>query len=386
MPFRHATPGIAVDVTEGFDTLDGLRESWDEVFQSRPHQPSTSFEWTRAMVAHHVRPGDTCLLLTLRTGGRVEGFMPLVCRDVPLFGMRIRVLAPLSELSNTHSDLLVRRVDHATVSSFVAALGRLGVVWDCFRMSALLEEEPLARLLRSCLAEDRHRHTLRDSLPAYVLDLPASFDDYLGDRSQKFRGHLKRTTTKVERAGLVEVHVVATPQEFETAYGAVLTIERASWKDAHGSAITSVEHQAGFYHDFGRDALGANRLHLQWMAIDGRPVAYNLGYISGDTYHYLKTSYDASFRSLGPSTWLRARLIRELVARRVQRLDFPGEPYEWERQWTRTLRWRQAVVLYGPTARSRLLQAVDRFRRRREVRTPVHLDPRTGELRNARSK
>lgn len=385
MPIRH-TPGIAVDVTEGFDTLDGLRAPWDEVFRSRRHEPSTSHEWTRAMVAHHVRPGDTCLLLTLRTADRVEGFVPLVCRDVPLLGMRIRVLAPLSEQSNTHSDLLVRRVDHATISSFVTALGNLGVAWDCFRMSALLEDEPLARELQSCLAHGRHRHTRRDGLPAYVLDLPASFDDYLVDRSQKFRGHLKRTTKKVESAGLVEVHTVATPHEFETAYDAVLTIERASWKDSHGSAITSVEHQAGFYRDFGRDALGANRLHLQWMTIDGRPVAYNLGFISGDTYHYLKTSYDAAFRSLGPSTWLRARLIRELLARQVRRLDFPGEPYEWERQWTTTLRWRQAVVMYGSTARGRLLQAVDRLRRRQEVRTLAHLDPRTGELRKARSE
>ena len=59
--------------------------------------------------------------------------------------------------------------------------------------------------------------------------------------------------------------------------------------------------------------MASGRLHLQWLTVGGREVAYNVGYLRDGQYHYLKTSYDAAFRAMSPSTYLRARLIEDLI-------------------------------------------------------------------------
>jgi CelD/BcsL family acetyltransferase involved in cellulose biosynthesis len=366
-----------VDVREGFDALPSLRDAWDRLFLARPNEPSVSFEWTMAMAAHHVRGDDRCLVLQLRRGDTLVGIVPLIRRVMKVMGQRVGLLLPLSEQYNTHSDLLLASPDDESVSALVGALFRLDVGWDCFRMARLLEENPLVPVLRRALDTTGQAHTVREGLPAYMLELPGSFDEYLAARSAKFRNHLKRVRRKLHEAGTVQVRRVEHASEFEEAHAALLQVERASWKQAHGTSITSVDRQMGFYRDLAAAALSAGRLHLQWLTLDGRPIAYNLGYLTPGRYHYLKTSYDHGARPLSPATYLRAQLIEALIGDGVRRFDFPGEPYEWEAQWTETVRWRTVLSAYAGTLRGRALAALDRFRHRGSgVRQLRHVDPR----------
>ncbi len=372
-----AGAAVTTDIVPGFDQLAAERERWDLLFAARAHEPSVSFEWTRAMVRHHVRPDDQCLLLRLHRQGAVVGLVPLVIRTVPLLGWHIRMLMPVSEDYNTHSDLLLRDTAPDVIRAFVAALLDLEIPWDCWRLGRLLEGGALALGLEDALAAEGLPHVLRDGVPAYTLSLPETYQRYLADRSSKFRNHLRRVERKIESAGAVGVNYAHTASSLTAGFAALVKIEEQSWKHQHGSAITAVAPQLGFYRDLCFDALETGRLHLQWLEIDGRPAAYNLGYLTAGRYHYLKTSYDASLRSLSPATYLRARLVEQLIANGVGTLDFPGEPYEWETQWTDEVRWRRIVSVYRPTLRGRSLATIERLRNRpRGPRRVEHVDPR----------
>ncbi len=372
-----STTAVTVEVVQGFDALAALKDTWEAIFAVKPNEPSTSFEWMAAMAVHHVRPGDRCRLVQLRRDGRLIGLVPLVRREVRLLGQRVGLLTPLTEDYNTHSDLLLASLDAGTASALVSGLFRSGDDWDCFRMARLLADNPLVTALESALSAGGHLYARRPGLPAYVLELPDSNERYLADRSAKFRNHLKRTTRKLHDTGTVRVVQLECGDDFESAYTALLDVERASWKQAHGTSITAVGRQVGFYHDFARAAFGAGRLHLQWLTLDGQPVAYNLGYLTGWGYHYLKTSYSHAHRPLGPATVLRASLIESLIAARVPRFDFPGEPYEWEAQWAGTLRSRTVLSAYPATLRGRTLATLEGLRERvRPSGGLKHVDPR----------
>ena len=367
---------VSVNVTETFSDVAALRPQWEALFDSRANEPSTSFEWTAAMIRHHLRPGDRGFLVRLERDGALVGIIPLVLRSFAVMGQNISLLAPLSEDYNTHSDLLLQSLDDDSVQAVVSTLFTLKADWDCFRMARLLAENPLVPALQRSLTARRHAHAIREGLSAYVLDLPSSYEAYLSARSAKFRNHLKRAERKLASSGHLEVRELTDAGQFDAAFESVLQVERASWKHSFGSAITAVAHQSGFYRDFGREALGAGRLHLQWLTINSLPIAYNLGYLTRAGYHYLKTSYDHEFQPMSPATVLRARLVESLIARGVPRLDFPGEPYEWEAQWTDTVRPRVVLTVYPATMRGRLLALVDRIRHRDGKAGLAHVDPR----------
>ena len=121
------------------------------------------------------------------------------------------------------------------------------------------------------------------------------------------------------------------------------------------------------------------RLHLRFLYLDDRPVAYNLGVLLKGTYFYLKTSYDHAEKPLSPSTFLRARLVAELIGQGVQELDFPAEPYEWERQWTDELRWHRSLTLFAPSLKGfayGVYRKAKALVRRNDGQQVVYVNPR----------
>lgn len=373
---------VRVEVIDGFGCLPALKPEWEALFTATPHEPSSSFEWTMALARNHVRPDDRCFVVRLLRGGAVVGLVPLIARTARILSWRVVVLTPLSEQYNTHSELMFHSVDDDLMAAFLRALFRLPLTWDFFRVARMLEDAPQRSILQRCLQSGRYTHRIRHGIPAYVLWLPDSFEEYLRSRSAKFRNYLKRNERKLFSHGTIDVHAVNGSHQLERGYEALLRVERGSWKQSHGTAITAVQHQATFYQDLCEGALDASRLHLQWMTIDGAPVAYNLGYLTAGRYHYLKTSYDHTFRAASPATFLRARLIETLIARGIRELDFPGEPYEWERQWTEVFRWRTVVQVYARTARGWGLAQLDRLRHPSPgARALAHLDPRKAHSR-----
>lgn len=375
---------IRADVTTFAPGDEGaLREAWQHLFRAPGFEPSTSFEWTTALLRYHVERDDRVLVMRLLRGRETVGVVPLIARTTAVLGQRLATIEPLWERYNTHSDLLLRD-DAAAVDAFVAALFDLDVRWDRFRMSKLLEESALAARLEACIDDRGCVHVVRRGTPSYYLPLPASYDAYLQQRSGKFRNFLKRLDRRIRARGTPRVREIDGTSAFDDAYAELLGIEKASWKQDHGTSIAAVARQNRFYRDMCSGAFEAGRLHLHFLTIDETLVAYDLGLIWDGCYYYLKTSYDAAYRDVHPATFLRAHLVEALIARGVRRFDFPGLPYEWERQWTDDVRWHKVFSLYRDTAKGRLLASIERLRHPPRASTVEHVDPEVQHPRRER--
>lgn len=372
------TPETCAEILADGPDIARFSPLWQEIFQAPGNEPSTSFEWTAAMLQHHLEPADRFLLVRLARGERTLALIPLVARISQVLGRSITVLSPISDRYNTHGDILSLELDDDAAAAFVSFILKVNVRWDIFRMSKLLEENPLLRLLPRAATQEGLACAVRYGKPAYFLPLDDSFEAYLSQRSAKFRNYLKRIAKKLEGSGAGIVSIIDTRgvDDFDRAYGELLKIERASWKHHHGTAISAVARQTGFYREMGRSAAAAGRLSLQRLMLNDVPIAYNLGYIHDGCYYYLKTSYDEAYRSLGAATYLRAKLIDALIARGIKYFDFPGEPYEWESQWTSSVRWHKSLVIYNHTSKGRLLRWIDRLRHSSAGQpTLKHCDP-----------
>jgi CelD/BcsL family acetyltransferase involved in cellulose biosynthesis len=358
--------------------ISRFESEWERLFAVPGHEPSASYEWTQALLRHRLVPDDRFYLVRIARGSETLALVPLVTRSMRLFGCRVRALFPVSDLRNTHSDLLARSLDEATVGTLLATLLELPARWDVFRMSNVLESSPLVGCLASAARDRRFASLARDAHASYFLELPDSYEHYLAARSSKFRNYLRRVERKVTAETGVRVSELSAVDEVGSGYEMLLEIERASWKHAHGTAISTTPQGIAFHRDLCHGAAARGRLHLQVMTIDGRPAAYNLGYVRDSTYSYLKTSFVEALKPLGVATYLRARLIRSLIERGLRVLDFPAAPHEWERQWTETVRWHKKLTVYRPTAPGIGLAIAQRLRhgtpRERLIR---HLETRS---------
>lgn len=371
---------MQVEVFRDRQQLLALATDWERLFRGGRCEPSTSLEWTRALLDTHLHAGDRVIVFVLRDADRVFGIVPACIRRDRLFGpIGVFTLSPVSELYNTHSDLL-RDSDRADAcAALVRALAGLPERWDLFRMSRLLESGPLTRMLPDALASAGLRFRVRREQPSYVLDLAGGYDAYLGARSAKFRNHLRRRSRQLQAAGRVEFRRAGRELGLEDAWRDLLAVEERSWKHAHGTAISAIPAQREFYRRLCESALLRGSLHLTFLYLDGRPIAFNLGLVQDGRYCYLKTSFEEGRRHLNPATVLRAMLIESLIADGLRQVDFAAEPYQWEAQWTDGLRWHCSLLAFNRTPQALMFRGLarvsDLFRPESGDRVR-HADPR----------
>lgn len=362
-------------------TMDGLQVEWEQLFRARRHEPSMSFEWTSALLDHHIGPRDEALLLVFRDGGQIRALLPLVRETHRFFGFPLVRLRALAERSGTHSDLLCETLDDDIMESAVKNCHAIAPAWDYIRFSRVIEGSELDHALAGAIPRLGLLAHVKLEQPSFFLRLPDCFDEYLRARSGKFRNHLRRMEKKLDARGRVRFWKLETLNGFQDAYEALLSVERASWKHEHGTAISTIDHQRRFYRELANGALNAGRLHLTVLELDGKPVAYNFGIVSGQQYFYLKTSFHEAFRQDGVATVSRARLLQMLIDEGVKAFDFPGEPYEWERQWTTELRWHRSVLICNRTTMGRLYYSAtilrDSLRKTDRERRIAYFDPRS---------
>jgi CelD/BcsL family acetyltransferase involved in cellulose biosynthesis len=361
---RIREPELTAEIVSSAPDITAFEAVWNALFAARPCEPSTSFEWTQAMLRHHLTSDDRFRLLQVSARGQTRAVVPLVVRPTTLLGQSVAVLSPISEWYGTHGDLLCDALDEHMVAAILGILPALDVAWDTFRVSRLPAGRGVSELAARAATKAGYACSVRPARDYHVLDLPASFDDYLAGRTPKFQRYLRKVARDHEAAGRVRIERYATPDAFDEGYKALLQIERASWKQAEGTAITAVAHQGPFYRDMGRAAAQAGRAYLQVLWLNDEPIAHNLGYVLGGAFYYLKSSYDARFEGLSPSTLLRTHMMRELVERGTRTVDFLAT-YPWERQWTQTVAHQHSVIVYNRTPKGRVLRLLDSLKHRK---------------------
>ena len=54
-------------------------------------------------------------------------------------------------------------------------------------------------------------------------------------------------------------------------------------------------------------------------------------------------------------------MIKSLSEQGIGYIDFPAEPYEWEKQWSEEFNNHQTIFIYGKTLKGKLLSLLQRM-------------------------
>lgn len=373
---------LEVETVAGLPGGDALVAAWEDLYAAGPHEPSTSLEWSRALLQSHITTEDRVFTVVVREGGRIVAIAPVVVRRERLLGpFEVATLTPLSEKYRTHSDVLGECHRPEVINALFSAFAALPCAWDFFRVGRVPESSRLADGLRGFLDSAGMKGRVRREYPSFQIRLTGSYESFLAARSSKFRNYLRRKQRQLEALGKVEIRRVGHGLDLGKAFQDLLAVDERSWKHAHGTAITAVPRQQVFYRSIAEESHRRGRLHLTLMYLDGRPIAFNLGLLQGDRYYYLKTSYDETLRQAGVATVFRARLVESLIGDGMGWLDFPGEPYQWEEQWTDDFRWQESFLVFNRGAHAFLCRMAialrDLFQRRSRGEGIRYVNPRT---------
>jgi CelD/BcsL family acetyltransferase involved in cellulose biosynthesis len=198
-----------------------------------------------------------------------------------------------------------------------------------------------------------------------VIDTAGQWEDYLGSRSTRLRGSIRRYERRLAQLGEVtfdRYRPAGTESGDEDPrwedFQACVQIARHSWQGAATNG-TTLSHDSvyGFLKEVHLAAVRQGTVDVNLLRLDGVPIAFAYNYVSGGTVHGLRTGYEPQYARYGAGKVLWARSFHDSFQRGDRLYDIGPDSLEVKEPWlTRTVPV-YAYAHYPPfAARSQLVR------------------------------
>lgn len=315
------------------DGLDGLRPSWDRLASQAPRSPYETFTWLRAWTDVYV-PASLALAEVERSDGTIAGLGLIeVCAN----GHWRFAGAPVS---STRGLLCAPGSESAVWRAFEGWLRRNRKEWTTLGTVT-------APLLGGRIAL---AHAVEVVVPS--MDLPASFDEYLAERSSRTRKGMRQRMRKLERAHGEIVPVAADDREAALRDMVRMHGERARYK---GEIHDDVDARLARLLDVVAAAPDGPAVRVTELVVASERAGVNVRIDHDGTAYSYSDGVSVNHLDMSPGIAFELDSIRDAIERGIRRYDLgPGE-YDYKRKLGAATVTRQIEAeLASPSARGAL--------------------------------
>ena len=289
---------------------------WDALVASQD-EPNLflTLEWQRTWWEHFGGDADLCLLMV---GSESD---PLGIAPMTLDGDVLRFLGG-TDLFDYH--------DFVTGDPrFYDALADCldGEPWHTMELTSVPDGSPTLEQIPRIYRARGCEVTVEREEVVPGLELPATWDDYLGGLRRKDRHELRRKLRRLDAAGSYRVRLAteATLRADAALFHEVMRESREEKRDFLGPE------REGFFQDIVERMQSAGLLRLMLLELDAEPIAAVLAF----DYAGRRLLYNSGFRlasaSLSAGLLLKALCVKDAIERGLTYFDFlrGAEPYKY---------------------------------------------------------
>jgi CelD/BcsL family acetyltransferase involved in cellulose biosynthesis len=154
---------------------------------------------------------------------------------------------------------------------------------------------------------------------ALELELPATWEDYLGMLNGKQRHEVKRKLRRLEEAGDINLQVVSDPAEFQQRQDAFFELFKLSSSD---KAAFMTDRMAAFFQSLANTMARAKLLKLCLLELNGTPAGAALCFDFNETLHLYNSGYNPRFQALSVGLLCKVLSIKNAIKSERKTYDF----------------------------------------------------------------
>jgi CelD/BcsL family acetyltransferase involved in cellulose biosynthesis len=164
---------------------------------------------------------------------------------------------------------------------------------------------------------------------SYELELPATWEDYLGGLKGTERHEIRRKLRRLEEASRIGFRKVDGPREVADAMDTFLRFFASNRPD---KAAFMTNRRARFFRTLAEDMAEAGVLRLSFLELDAEPAAAVMCFEDRSTVYLYNNGYDNRFRSLSVGVLSKVLSIREAIREGKRKFDFLKGPEAYKRR------------------------------------------------------
>jgi CelD/BcsL family acetyltransferase involved in cellulose biosynthesis len=151
---------------------------------------------------------------------------------------------------------------------------------------------------------------------------------------KKRRAELRRTERRLREQGDLHIEVYTGGPDLDARLAEGYRVEAAGWKGEQGTAIASTQTMGGFYTAVAHWAARQGWLHLVFLRLDGRAIAFEFILAHDRVMYDLKGGYDEQYRAWGPGIWLMHQILQRAFADDTRCIEWLGTDDPYKLEWS----------------------------------------------------
>lgn len=349
-----------IELVDTVERLSSLHNDWRRLHNDARHNSIfSSWEW-QSLWWRHYGHVDGLRILVAKNGGRIAGILPLYVRRENVCGVSTRVLRLIGTGGDTSPDylgpLLERENEDTVCAQLVNHIFTELDGWDVAHFSDVH--------LGTCFTAATRHFAERRGLSCYsheprhipVIELPASWEQYLAGFGRDRRNRIRRLRRKLEADLAARFYVWDDPQTLNAAIAQLIALHRLRWQHReNGGAFRSAAY-VGLHSDVIRDCFARGWIRLYCLDIGGRLAAMYYCYRFRNEIFYFQSGFDPAFEAYSPGQALLGFAVEHAIAEGNRVFDLLKGDHHYKFQWATGNRETAGLSIYRPTLAGRMAE------------------------------
>ena len=321
-------------VLRGDDEFKALGRQWSSLLgECDGSNVFQSHEWLYTWWITY-RPEAELTIVVAERSGKVGGIAPVMLETTRRGGVTVRVLRFVGDGTHEtdHMDFLASRTDRRAILQALLE-GVSALDWDIAELNQVPEASPNARDLMEWIGKSGLWRFVKIS-PCPVCQLPANFQGLLSALPSRLRTSIRSSRRKLAQRSVVAFGVCKDEEELSTELAAFFCNHESRWRGKGATGVFADARRREFYARLSPKLLEKGWLRLFFLRLDGRSVAHQYCFTTGDTVMLLQEGFDFSLASENIGNTLRSYVFEHLIDTKVSTYDFLAGASRHKQNWS----------------------------------------------------
>lgn len=327
---------IATDLhVNRIDDEKRLAEMADEWNALAGGVPFRRHEWLATWWRHFRSPTDGLFVLAVRDAqSELIGLAPWYVRESVATGRVVRFLGSGDVCSDYMTILTAPDRETEVVESIARhLLDEAAGSWHALQLSGVTESDTIVTQLMDNLSPHVGEIDREPGLNCWRIALPATWDEYVATLSKSRRERVRRLWRRQFETGRAVCRYAETPADLEVAWPIFVDLHQRRRRSLGQSGCFACSRFDAFLRDATERFLAIGRLRLQWIELEGRPVAVEFDLAGDDTVYYYQSGIDPASGDERPG-WLGAiGALRRAIDEGFAAYDFLRGDEAYKSHW-----------------------------------------------------
>jgi CelD/BcsL family acetyltransferase involved in cellulose biosynthesis len=351
---RVHTTSPEVACVSDLKSFVSLEKEWNTLVTAHNNHLFMRHEFLRVWFESFAPNGVIQVLIARSGDGRLVAALPLMSERGSIRGIPLRQTVALANRHSCRFDMIAEDPAAAGKAFFAYLAARHD--WDVLRIVDVPEGGQAWSLYDAAVAAGFPVGTWAGQRSPF-LELPDSEEGLQERVSSQQRSNARRRLRQMEKKAPVCIERLQMP-DLTSVLEDFFKVESSGWKGRKGTACEQDEQTRAFYTRLAGIAAERGWLSLFRLTLDGQTIAFHYGLTYENTYLLPKLAYHEAFSDVSPGLVLMHEVIRDCVARKLNRIEFLGTDDEWKLRWSRTVLPHYWIYIFRNNLKGRFLQKI----------------------------